>query len=163
MARLVRSWPVPWPVLAILVILAGASWIQGLRMAADRSARLQPIRTEILSLDPTGETTVARGERFALIDLGENPPARVGLYQILPARPLVRWIEVPDMATSRRSLILPLEGLPSGVYAVCAVDPDAQAGPVEMDRPLDELDERGRFRVTSGGRGSANESDAARP
>lgn len=148
MARLVRSWPIPWPVLAVLVILAVASWIQGLRMAADRSARLQPARAIMLSLDAPEEPTVSQKARFVEIDLGDVPPARLGLYQILPARPLVRWIEPAGADPTRRTLVVPLEGLPPGLYALCAVDPDAEAGPVEMDRPLEDLDERGRFRVS---------------
>ena len=80
-------------------------------------------------------------------DLGATAPARVALYQILPERPLIRWIEAAG-STSRRWLTIPLRGLPPGVYAVCAVDPAATAGPVEMDRPTEELRELGRFEVT---------------
>lgn len=151
MARLVRSWAtrwtIPWPVLAVLVGLTAVAWVQGLRLAADRSARLQPVRIEVVVPDATGTATVARAARFANLDLGPFPPERVGLFQILPARPLVRWIEDAGRAPSHRWLVVPLDGLPAGLYAVCSVDPDATAGPVEMDRPLEELVEVGRFRV----------------
>lgn len=147
MARLVRSIPVAWPFLLVLVALAAAAWIQGLRMAADRSERLRPVRVAPLVLDADGTATVSTAARFATVDLGDDPPPRLGLYQILPARPLVRWIEDAGADRPYRQLVVPLEGLPPGTYALCAVDAAATAGPVEMDRPEEELVEVGRFRV----------------
>ena len=147
MARLVRSLPVPWPVIVILVGLALVAWVQGLRSAAERSAQLQPRRVVTIVPSAAATDSVHADAAFVNVDLGRFPPPRVGLYQILPARPLVRWIEPADVDPARRWLVVPLGGLPPGTYAVCAVDPDADAGPVEMDRPLEELDELGRFRV----------------
>lgn len=147
MARLVRSLPVPWPLLLALVGLALIAWVQGLRIAAERSDALQPRRIATVQPRPDARDDVRSDAGFVNVDLGRFPPERVGLYQILPARPLVRWIEPADRDPSRRWLVVPLGGLPAGTYAVCAVDPDADAGPVEMDRPLEELVEIGRFRV----------------
>lgn len=147
MARLVRSFPVPWPLLVALVGLALVAWIQGLRLAAERSDALQPRRIATVQPHPDARDSVRTGAHFVNVDLGRFPPERVGLVQILPARPLVRWIEPVERDPSRRWLVIPLGGLPAGIYALCAVDPDATAGPVEMDRPLEELVEIGRFRV----------------
>ena len=143
MARLVRSVPVPWPLLLILVGLTAAAWIQGLRAAAQRHETLQPAGSVMLPAD-TGPVGPER--RFVTFDLGAAPPPRVALYQILPERPLIRWIEAAE-APPRRWLTIPLRGLPAGVYAVCAVDPSAEAGPVEMDSPTEDLRELGRFEV----------------
>lgn len=145
MARLVRSVPVPWPLLLILVGLTAAAWIQGLRAAAQRHETLQPARSAML---PHAPDPLESERGFVTFDLGEAPPPRVALYQILPERPLIRWIEAAG-APTRRWLTIPLRGLPAGIYAVCAVDPSAEAGPVEMDRPTEELRELGRFEVTA--------------
>jgi len=146
LARLVRSIAVPWPLLLILVGLTAAAWIQGLRAAAQRHEALQPARSTMVP--DTLEAGRAEGG-FVTFDLGATPPARVALYQILPERPLIRWIEEAE-PSSRRWLTIPLRGLPIGVYAVCAVDPAATAGPVEMDRPTEELQELGRFEIGGG-------------
>ena len=141
MPRTVRTLAVPWPLLLILVVLALVAWIQGLRAASDRHARLQPERATALVTD--GAIVVAE-DRFVVVDLGEAPPSRVALYQLLPSRPLIRWIE-PAGAATRRHLVVPLDGLVPGDFAVCAVDPSATAGPTEMDHPADELDVHLRF------------------
>src|SRR5690606_39135903 len=117
-----------------------------------RHERLQPARASRGSIAPGDSVAVlAPGLRFALVELGDAVPERVALYQWLPSRTLVRWVESPSEARADEFLVIPLEGLQPGDYAVCAVDAAATARPREMDLPPEDLVVIARMRVTASG------------
>lgn len=137
-----------WGIASLLLALAAVAWIQGLRAASVRQDRLQPARASAGLVAPGDSVAVLPpGLRFALVELPAPVPARLGLYQWMPARSLVRWIEPMPAPARERFLVIPLEGLQPGDYAVCAVAPDASAGPREMDLPGEQLEVVARLRV----------------
>lgn len=138
--------PLPWALL--LLALAVVAWVQGLRAASVRQERLLPARASAGAVAPGDSVAVLpAGLRFAVVELPEPTPVRLALYQWMPSRTLVRWIEPIGGAHGERFLVVPLEGLQAGDYAVCVVDPSASAGPREMDRPAEELDVIARLRI----------------
>jgi hypothetical protein len=146
----VKRIRVPLSVVLVLLVVAAVGRIQGLRAASVRHARLQPARASTGTLAPGDSVAVlAHGLRFAVVALGDPPPARVALLQWMPARTLVRWIEEPVRDAATPQLVIPLEGLQPGDYAVCVAADAFAAGPREMDRPPDDLDVITRFRVPS--------------
>lgn len=134
-------------VVAGLLVLA-ASWTQGLRMARDRQDTLRPRR--IVATIPAGVADPVPVVRHSPGDLllvrfpgaGED---RVGLYQILPERTLVRWIEDGRGSTD---LVVPLAGLSPGRYAITRHGDDATATVRDMDRPPEELEILARFELS---------------
>ena len=144
-----RSLSIPAPLLGLLLALVAVFALQGWRVAADRHQTLQPRRAAaVLTLgDGRSEAQVERETgAFLLVEPGTSPPPRLGLYELLAERPLVRWIEEPR-SRSRQTLIVPLRGLQPGHFALCAVDSQASAGPREMDQPAEQLDVRARFEL----------------
>ena len=143
---------VPLGVALLLFALALVAWIQGLRTASVRQERLLPARASAGTIAPGDSVAVlAAGLRFAVVELPTPTPERLGLFQWMPSRTLVRWIESTALPAQAPYLVIPLEGLQAGDYAVCAVDRDALAGPREMDRPAEELQVIARLRVSPSG------------
>lgn len=139
----------PWAIALLLFALAVVAWIQGLRAASVRQDRLQPARASAGVVAPDDSVAVLPPDlRFAVVELPTPVPARLGLYQWMPARTLVRWIETMPAPAPERFLVIPLEGLQPGDYAVCVVAPDASAGPREMDLPGQQLEVISRLRVS---------------
>lgn len=139
---------VPWSVALLLLGLAAIAWIQGLRAASVRQERLLPARASAGTVAIGDSVAVLpTGLRFALVELPVPPPARLGLYQAMTARTLVRWIEPFPAPARERYLVISLEGLEPGDYLVCAVDAEERAGPREMDQPTEQLEVVARFRL----------------
>lgn len=144
---------IPWPIVVGLVGLCAIGWVQGLRTAALRSESLEPGRAGVLlplQGDPGEEITeISATERFLLLDTEATGAGRLALYEWLPGRPLLRWLE--DASSPRpRWVVIPLEGLEDSEFAVCEAIHDAAVGPREMDLPAERLDVVARFRLVPG-------------
>ncbi len=131
----------PVPILFAWMILTLILMGQGLRLAADRQEGFEPSRPATLQ---PGTLLEVDADARQIVFL--NPTTdRLAIYQELPERHLMRWIETGDARSA--VLLIPLEGLDGGNYLVCTAPgtPDALAR--EMDRPTETLDVRARFRI----------------
>ena len=131
----------PLPILFAWMILTLILMGQGLRLASDRQDSFEPSRpTTLQSGVPLDVDPDIREIVFV------DPPAdRLAIYQELPQRRLLRWIETED--PHRSVLLIPLQGLDPGSYLVCAASVTSDTHTREMDRPAETLDVRARFRI----------------
>ncbi len=131
----------PVPILFAWMILTLILMGQGLRLASDRQAGFEPSRPPTLQTDALLDVAADTREIVFL----DPPTERLAIYQELPERHLMRWIEIKDARGS--VLLIPLEGLDPGNYLVCAAPEAPDARSQEMDRPAETLDVRARFRI----------------
>jgi hypothetical protein len=142
--RIVR---LPAAIVLLLIVGFGAFFAQGLRMARDRTERLQPERAvATLHLPAVEVLDFSKGQqRFLLVEFGTPVQGKVGLYQSFPERLLPRWVEAE--AARRGALVIPLEGLDEGAYRLVELPAESRAQPREMDAPLENLRVLGEFRL----------------
>ena len=132
----------PVPILFAWMVLTLTLMGQGLKLAADRQEGFEPSRPATLQTGALLEVDAGAREIVFL-----NPPAeRLAIYQELPERRLLRWIEIEDARST--VLLIPLEGLDGGLYLVCVAPGSSDARDQEMDRPAAALEVRARFRIS---------------
>ena len=130
----------PVPILFAWMILTLVLMGQGYRLASDRQEGFEPSRPATLQAGTPLDVDADTREIVFL-----DPRAdRLAIYQELPERRLMRWIEIQDARSS--VLLIPLEGLDPGTYLVCAAPVSSGSHTREMDRPAEALDVRARFR-----------------
>lgn len=137
------------PALVFVLMLVGLATFfgQGLRMARDRTARMQPHRAAATLRLPAVDTVEfsRAGQRFLVVELGPPLAGKIGLFHAFPERVVPRWVEP---ATAQRGpLVIPLEGLEPGLYQLVELPPDARAEPQEMDAPSPNSRVLGEFRL----------------
>jgi len=131
----------PAPILLAWLVLTVVLMGQGLRLAKDRQGSLEPQRPEFLV--EGGQTEIPKGD-VPLLYLADRP-GQLALYQVLPERRLLRWIE--DAGTRGGPLLVPTTGLEPGEYEITDAPSRAGAASQEMDRPDETLPVRARFTV----------------
>jgi hypothetical protein len=143
----VKRIDLPAPIFFAWLVLTVVLMVQGTRLAQDRQETLEPRRVAVLAEDP--ETAPEGGHALSLhpgqgflVHRGD-PPGRLALYQVLPERRLLRWIE--DEGHNQGPLLIPLTGLGPGDYAVADAPARSGAASHEMDRPEESLPVRARF------------------
>ena len=139
----------PAPVFFAWLVLTVVLMVQGMRLAQDRQSELEPRRLPVLA-DVSGESpepehplSLHAGHGF-IAYTGERP-GRLALYQVLPERRLLRWIE--DEGRNRGALLIPLPGLAAGDYVLADAPESSGAAAQEMDRPDETVPVRARFTV----------------
>lgn len=137
MKRIDLPAPIVFAWMALTVVLMA----QGLRLASERQSAVEPHRPAVLR--PGGEVEVRAGSG-PILYLDETP-GRLALYEVLPARNLLRWVQ--DSPDSGGALLVPLEGLGAGSYALAAAPGHSGAATQEMDLPEQSLPVRARFRL----------------
>jgi len=153
---MLRKIVVPLPVFLMLCVGILILGVQGLRMARDRSARLQPaavagwipVACEDLADPPTPRISRREGRRALILERACPESTRLALLQEFPERRVLRWLEPK---ASRGPLILPLEGLEAGIYRLVAVDSETRSEAREMDAPPESAAARARFLLVDDG------------
>ena len=131
----------PAPILFAWMVLTLVLMGQGLRLASERQQGFEPSRPATLETGVRLDVAAGTGD-VAYLD---PPTDRLAIYQELPERRLLRWIETE--APRSTVLLIPLEGLDPGDYLVCTAPGASAARAREMDRPTEALDVRARFRI----------------
>lgn len=131
----------PLPILFAWMVLTLVLMGQGIRLAADRQEGFEPSRPAVLRTDGELEVDADTREIVFLEPLTD----RLAVYQQLPERNLMRWVETVE--TGNPVLLIPLAGLGPGDYVVCGAPAATDASTQEMDRPAETLDVRARFRI----------------
>lgn len=139
----------PAPVFFAWLVLTVVLMVQGMRLAQDRQSGLEPQRLPVLA-DVTGSPSASdhplslhAGHGFVAYT-GERP-GRLALYQVLPERRLLRWVE--DEGAGRGALLIPITGLGAGEYELADAPERSGAAAQEMDRPDETVPVRARFTV----------------
>jgi hypothetical protein len=131
----------PAPIFFAWIVLTLVLMGQGMRLAADRQTEREPSRLtvlladEVLELDADTREVLYDGERAG----------RLAIFQELPERRLMRWVEIEPGPGS--PLLIPISGLGPGDYVVADAPARGGAAEQEMDRPETTLSVRARFRV----------------
>lgn len=133
---------IPLPILFAWMVLTLVLMGQGMRLAADRQSEREPVR--VSSIETGAVNSVLAGTRELVFP--KPGPGRLALYQVLPERELLRWVEEVD-ADSAMSLLIPLAGLGPGEYLLREAPLAVSAADQEMDRPHRAPPERVRFRI----------------
>jgi hypothetical protein len=131
----------PLPILFAWMILTLILMGQGIRLASDRQEGFEPSRPAVLQVGRELEVDANTRQ----IVFPDPPGVRLAIYQELPERNLMRWVETTEADSG--VLLIPLEGLEPGSYLVCGAPTGANASSQEMDRPAEALDVRTRFRI----------------
>lgn len=138
MSRIEVPLPLLFAGMALIVVLM----VQGTRLAADRQSEREPGR--VTQLQPGEMLDLAAGAReFLYSDPG---PGRLAVYQELPERRLLRWVE-DDEPGRGQPLLIPLQGLGPGEYLITTAPDRTSAADQEMDRPATPAPVRARFRI----------------
>jgi hypothetical protein len=139
----------PAPVFFAWLVLTVVLMVQGMRLAQDRQSDLEPRRLPVL-VDASGEApetghplSLHAGHGF-IAYTGERS-GRLALYQVLPERRLLRWIE--DEGRNQGALLIPITGLGAGDYELADAPESSGAATQEMDRPRETVPVRARFTV----------------
>lgn len=131
----------PAPIFFAWLVLTVVLMVQGMRLAQDRQESLEPHRPAALA---DGEQVEIRpGQEFVVYEGGRA--GRLALYEVLPERRLLRWIE--DEGTNEGPLLIPTTGLGPGEYALADAPARSGAAAQEMDRPDETLPVRARLVV----------------
>lgn len=139
----------PAPVFFAWLVLTVVLMVQGVRLAEDRQTGLEPRRLPVLadvsggSVDGSHPLSLHAGHGF-IAYTGERP-GRLALYQVLPERRLLRWIE--DEGRNQGALLVPITGLGAGDYELADAPERSGAAAQEMDRPDETVPVRARFTV----------------
>jgi hypothetical protein len=145
----VKRIDLPAPIFFAWLVLTVVLMVQGMRLAQERQESIEPMRVGVLPEEPGIELeqdhSVSLHSGHGFVVYGAERPGRLALYQILPERRLLRWIE--DEGTNRGPLLIPIEGLGPGEYAVAGAPERSGAASQEMDRPDEALPARARFTV----------------
>ena len=131
----------PAPIFFAWIVLTLVLMGQGMRLAADRQAEREPSRIIVLTDDGTVDLGAETRE---ILYTGEYE-GRLAIFQELPERRLMRWVEIEPESAS--PLLIPLAGLGAGDYVVADAPARGGAAEQEMDRPERTLSVRARFRV----------------
>lgn len=126
--------------LAVLALL----FVRGLQLARQKQQLLLPT-TAVADLvaGERVELPAEGGPRYLLLSELPAGEQRWALYEILPARSILRWLSPWPAEASR--LLVPLGGLGSGEYVLVRAGEGAEAAPRELDRPPEELSVVARF------------------
>jgi hypothetical protein len=136
----VKRIDLPTPIFFAWLVLTVVLMVQGMRLAQDRQETLEPFRPLVLAEGASVEFPA--GEGWILHPAGR--PGRVAVYQVLPERRLLRWVE--DEA-SDTPLLIPTAGFGPGEYLISDAPARSGAASQEMDRPAESLPVRARFEV----------------
>jgi hypothetical protein len=131
----------PAPILFAWLVLTLVLMGQGIRLARQDQVTLEPQRPVVLA---EGGQVELPGSFGPLLYEGSRP-GRLALYEVLPERRLLRWVEDPGSESG--PLLIPLEGLGAGDYVLADAPGQAGAAGQEMDRPDQTLPARARFTV----------------
>ena len=131
----------PTPILFAWIVLTLVLMGQGMRLAADRQAEREPARPPVLLEGASLEVAPSEGA----IVFRDSSDARLAVFQELPERRLLRWVE--SEAPGGEILLIPLDGLGPGDYVVADAPARTGAAEQEMDRPDATLSPRARFTV----------------
>ena len=83
------------------------------------------------------------GDRWIVYEPGRE--GRLAVYEVLPERRLLRWIE--DEGANAGPLLIPTLGFGPGEYVVADAPARSGAASQEMDRPDETVPARARFTV----------------
>jgi hypothetical protein len=131
----------PAPIFFAWIVLTLVLMGQGMRLAADRQAETEPVRPRVLIEGASLEVSASVG---SIVFRGAEG-SRLAVFQELPERRLLRWVE--SGPSSGEILLIPLVGLGPGEYVVADAPERSGAAEQEMDRPEASLTPRARFTV----------------
>jgi hypothetical protein len=136
----VKRIDLPAPIFFAWLVLTVVLMVQGMRLAQDRQETLEPFRPLVLGEGAAVEFRAQEG--WILHEAGRR--GRLAVYQVLPERRLLRWVE--DEAAGS-PLLIPTAGFGPGEYVITDAPARSGAASQEMDRPAETLPVRARFTV----------------
>jgi hypothetical protein len=136
-SRIELPAPIFYAWLVLTLVLMG----QGIRLARQNQEDVEPHRPVVLA--EGGQIELP--EAFGPVLYEGSRPGRLALYEVLPERRLLRWVEDPGAESG--PLLIPLEGLGAGDYVLADAPGETGAAGQEMDRPDRTLPARARFTV----------------